>query len=77
MIPVSFVHESLPSGGLSAELLAIPNREDIVRLNNQNFVVKAVAHVVTPSEEGGPGTYVVFVYLYTPQEYAKSLKGYR
>lgn len=66
MIPVSFVHESLPAGGFRVNMPAVPNREDIVRLNSENFVVVAVAHAL---DEGLENYYVVFVYLVREKEY--------
>lgn len=68
MIPISFVHETLPAGGLRVDMLSIPNREDIVRLNQENFVVISVAHVL---EKGLENQYMVFVYLLTVKEYQK------
>lgn len=74
MIPVSFVHESLPAGGLRADIPTVPNREDVVRLNNENFVVIAVAHAL---DKGLESYYVAFVYLLTVEEYQrqKSMKS--
>lgn len=66
MIPVSFVHESLPAGGFRADMLSVPNREDIVRLNDQNFVVISVAHAL---DKGLEKSYCAFVYLLTVEEY--------
>lgn len=66
MIPVSFVHSSLPAGGFRADIPALPGREDIVRLNDQNFVVVAVAHALS---KGLESYYIAFVYLATEKEY--------
>lgn len=66
MIPISFVHESLPAGGFRVDMLSIPNREDIVRLNDQNFIVISVVHAL---DKGLENSYVAFVYLLTVKEY--------
>lgn len=66
MIPVSFVHESFPAGGLRADIPTVPNREDVVRLNNENFVVISVAHAF---DKGLENNYCAFVYLLTVDEY--------
>lgn len=68
MIPVSFVHETFPAGGLRSDLPSIPNREDVVRLNEENFVVISVVHVL---DKGLENNYVAFVYLLTVEEYQK------
>lgn len=68
MIPVSFVHESFPAGGLRADIPAVPNRGDVVRLNNENFIVIAVAHAF---DKGLEGHYLAFVYLILEREYFK------
>lgn len=72
MIPISFVHESLPAGGFRVNMPAVPNREDIVRLNSENFVVVAVAHAL---DEGLEGYYVAFVYLVREKEYRLQSKS--
>lgn len=64
MIPVSFVHESFPAGCLRVDIPAVPNREDVVCLNNEDFVVISVAHSIE-------NYYVAFVYLLTVGEYQR------
>lgn len=68
MIPVNFVHESLPAGGFRVNIPAVPNRKDLVRLNNENFVVTAVAHAL---DKGLESYYVAFVYLELANIYFK------
>ena len=57
---------------MRVDLPAIPNREDIVRLNNENFVVTAVAHAL---DEGLESYYVAFVYLELVNVYFQESSG--